>query len=85
MKLTLTNGVGYLSTLCICATLLPQICQIVHTHNVAGLSLGTYLIYDVGNLAGLVYGVRSASRPVIATSAITLLTSAYVTALILLY
>jgi pyrimidine deaminase RibD-like protein/uncharacterized protein with PQ loop repeat len=79
----IVEGVGFVSTACICATLVPQILQLLRTRDPNGLSLPTYLLYTLGNGAGLVYGLMIASAPVTVTSVITLGTSAFVTLLIL--
>lgn len=95
MTVTVTDTIGYLSTFCICITLLPQIVQMLRARNdlrrrgaserrkSSGVSLWTYLIYDVGNTAGLIYGCRISSAPVIVTSIVTLVASLLVTFLIL--
>jgi uncharacterized protein with PQ loop repeat len=80
----MTDSIGFVSTLCICVTLAPQIAAIVRTGNVAGLSLWSYVVYTIGNGAGLIYGLRIASPPVTVTSVITLATSAAVLVLILI-
>lgn len=84
MAPAVVTGIGFLSTACICVTLLPQIVLTIRTKSVANLSLATYLIYDIGNIAGWVYGAAIGSWPVIATSAITTCTSALMTVLILI-
>ena len=81
----MANFIGFISTICICITLVPQIIKIVKTKDVAGLALSTYVIYDVGNAAGLIYGVAIASAPVIVTSVVTLLASMAVTTLIFVW
>jgi MtN3 and saliva related transmembrane protein len=85
VKTRLVTMIGLLSTLCISVTLLPQVVVILQTHNVRGLSLLTYVIYDVGNAAGLIYGSLTRQLPVVATSVITLCTSLLVTGLLLYY
>lgn len=73
---------GYLATFCICVTQIPQIVKIIRTHDVQGLSLPTYLIYDFGNASGLLYGLYLRSVPVTLTSIVTLIASLTATFLI---
>ncbi len=50
------EAVGYLAGICVAIAFLPQACKIIKTRDVSGISLGSYLIYNVGLVSWIVYG-----------------------------
>jgi len=74
---------GYVSTVCISIALVPQIIKVLCSWDTASLSLGTYVIADIGNISALIYGIAIHSGPVIATSWLTLGGSVILTVCIL--
>lgn len=48
---------GYLAGVCTAIVFLPQTIQTIREHNVNGLSLLTYVIYCVGMVSWILYGV----------------------------
>ena len=48
---------GYIAGICTAVVFLPQSIQTVKTKNVQGLSLLTYVIYNIGMLSWILYGV----------------------------
>ena len=48
---------GYLAGICTAIVFLPQSLQTIKTKDVTGLSLGTYIIYCVGMISWISYGV----------------------------
>ena len=48
---------GYLAGICTAIVFLPQTIQTIKDRNVSGLSLSTYIIYCVGMVSWILYGV----------------------------
>lgn len=48
---------GYLAGICTAIVFLPQSIETVKTKNVKGLSVLTYIIYSVGMVSWILYGV----------------------------
>jgi len=48
---------GYLAGICTAIVFLPQSIETVKTKNVQGLSVLTYIIYSVGMISWILYGV----------------------------
>lgn len=48
---------GYVAGICTAIVFLPQSVQTIKTKNVEGLSLQTYIIYSVGMVSWISYGV----------------------------
>jgi MtN3 and saliva related transmembrane protein len=71
---------GYLAGICTAIVFLPQTIQTIKSKNVNGLSLVTYIIYCIGMLSWISYGVYLHSVQMILFNAISL-----VFALIILY
>ena len=72
--------IGYLAGVCTAIVFLPQTIQTIKSKNVSGLSLVTYIIYCIGMLSWISYGVYLHSVQMILFNAISL-----VFALIILY
>ena len=51
------EGLGYLAGICTAIVFLPQTIQTIKERNVSGLSLSTYIIYCVGMISWILYGV----------------------------
>ena len=64
---------GYLAGICTAIVFLPQSFQTIKTKNVAGLSLFTYIIYCVGMVLWISYGVYLHSIQMIFFNSISLL------------
>ena len=63
---------GYLGGTCIAIAFLPQTLQIIKKKDVRGLSLTTYIIYCIGVLSWILYGIYLKSVQVILFNAISL-------------
>ena len=48
---------GYVAGICTAIVFLPQSVQTIRTKNVEGLSLQTYIIYSIGMVSWILYGV----------------------------
>lgn len=63
---------GYLAGICTAIVFLPQSLQTIKTKDVTGLSLMTYVVYCVGMLCWILYGVYLHSIQMILFNAISL-------------
>ncbi len=63
---------GYLAGICTAIAFLPQSLQTIKTKDVTGLSLSTYIIYCVGIVSWILYGVYLHSIQMILFNAISL-------------
>lgn len=48
---------GYVAGICTAIVFLPQSVQTIKTKDVSGLSFGTYVIYCIGMLCWIAYGI----------------------------
>ena len=62
---------GFLTTL----SFIPQVTRIWHTRSATDVSGSTYMIFSIGTLLWLIYGVLVKSIPVTGANAITLILS----------
>jgi MtN3 and saliva related transmembrane protein len=63
---------GYIAGICTAIVFLPQSIQTIKTKNTQGLSLGTYIIYCIGMLCWIAYGIYLSSVQMIIFNAISL-------------
>lgn len=63
---------GYLAGICTAVVFLPQTLQTIKSKDVTGLSLGTYIIYCIGMVSWIAYGVYLNSFQMILFNAISL-------------
>ena len=63
---------GYLAGICTAIVFLPQTIQTIKTKDIKGLSLGTYIIYCIGMLSWIAYGVYLHSVQMIFFNAVSL-------------
>lgn len=63
---------GYIAGLCTAVVFLPQSIQTIKTKDVSGLSLGSYVIYCVGMVSWIAYGVYLHSFQMMLFNAISL-------------
>lgn len=71
---------GYVAGICTAIVFLPQSIQTVKTKNVEGLSVQTYIIYTIGMISWILYGVYLHSVQMMIFNSISL-----VFALLILY
>ncbi len=65
--------IGLLAGGCTTAAFIPQVVKTWRSRSARDLSLGMFLIFTMGVILWLIYGVLVRDVPVIATNAITLL------------
>lgn len=63
---------GYIAGICTAIVFLPQSIQTVKTRNVQGLALSTYIIYNIGMLCWILYGIYLKSIQMIVFNSISL-------------
>ncbi len=79
------EAVGYLAGICVAIAFFPQACKIIKTHDVRGLSLGTYLIYNVGLVSWVVYGGYLHSVQMVVFNTISLINALPILIMIIRY
>ena len=77
--------IGYLASACTTCSFIPQVVRILRTRDVAAISLPMYATYTVGIALWFAYGIAIVSYPVIVSNAVTLILSASVLFLKILY
>lgn len=65
--------IGYLAAFGTTASFLPQAVKTIQTKDTSGISLPMYILFTVGTLLWLIYGVMAPSLPVAVANAITLI------------
>jgi len=65
--------IGYLAAFGTTASFLPQAVKTIQTKDTSGISLPMYILFTVGTLLWLIYGIMSPSLPVAVANAITLI------------
>jgi MtN3 and saliva related transmembrane protein len=65
--------IGYLAAFGTTASFLPQAVKTIQTKDTSGISLPMYILFTVGTLLWLIYGVLAPSLPVAVANAITLI------------
>jgi MtN3 and saliva related transmembrane protein len=69
------EGIGFVAAFLTTAAFVPQLLRVLKLRSAREISLGTFLMFSVGVLLWLVYGVYTGSKPVIASNAATLVLS----------
>lgn len=73
-----TDWLGFLAGVFTTAAFVPQALQVWRTRSTKDVSLGMYVVFVIGVVLWLLYGLRLGSLPVIAANAVTLLLAAFV-------
>ncbi len=79
------EDLGFVAAFCTTAAFVPQLVRVVRLRSARDLSLPTFLLFSVGVLLWLVYGLYTGSKPVIASNVVTLVLSVSILALKLRY
>ncbi|HEY4381319.1 MAG TPA: SemiSWEET transporter [Acidobacteriaceae bacterium] len=66
---------GFLAAFCTTAAFVPQLARVVRRRSARDISLPTFLMFSIGVLLWLIYGLYTHSRPVIASNVVTLVLS----------
>lgn len=67
--------VGYVAATCTTASFLPQLVRVLRLRSARDISLGMFLIFSIGTVLWLTYGLLAHSKPVVAANAVTLVLS----------
>ena len=67
-----TEILGFLAAVCTTASFVPQVWHILKTRDTRAISLMMYLLFTVGVVLWLLYGIMIGSTPVVAANSITL-------------
>ncbi len=65
--------IGYLAAFGTTASFLPQAIKTIETKDTSGISLPMYILFTIGTLLWLIYGIMQPSLPVAVANAITLI------------
>jgi MtN3 and saliva related transmembrane protein len=76
---------GFAAAFCTTVAFVPQLVRVVRLRSARDISLPTFLMFSLGVLLWLLYGVYTGSRPVIASNAVTLVLSVSILILKLRY
>ena len=68
----IAEALGYLAGICTAIVFLPQTIQTIKSRNVSGLSLTTYIIYCIGMISWILYGIHLKSIQMMLFNAISL-------------
>jgi MtN3 and saliva related transmembrane protein len=79
------EDLGFVAAFCTTAAFVPQLVRVIRLRSARDLSLPTFLLFSVGVLLWLIYGLYAGSRPVIASNVVTLVLSVSILVLKLRY
>jgi MtN3 and saliva related transmembrane protein len=79
------EDLGFIAAFCTTAAFVPQLARVVRRRSARDISLPTFLMFSIGVLLWLIYGLDTHSRPVIASNMVTLVLSVSILALKLRY
>jgi MtN3 and saliva related transmembrane protein len=71
----MTETIGLFAGLCTTISFIPQLIRTIKTRDTSGISLYMYIIFIIGVMLWLTFGIMISSKAVIYTNAATLLFS----------
>jgi len=74
----MTELFGYIAATLTTISFLPQVIKIYKTNNINGLSLKMYLLFFIGVLFWLIYGIMLGQYPIVIANFITLILSGFI-------
>jgi len=74
----MVTAVGSVAAFCTTVAFLPQVVKVYRTKSARDLSLPMYVIFSIGVLSWLVYGLLDKSLPIIIANIITLVLALYI-------
>ncbi|MDP3732040.1 MAG: SemiSWEET transporter [Candidatus Omnitrophota bacterium] len=77
--------IGMLAAICTTIAFIPQVYKIYKTKHARDLSLPMYVLFSVGVLLWLVYGIIINSLPVILANGITFISCVYILVMMVKY
>ena len=79
------EDLGFVAAFCTTAAFVPQLARVIRRRSARDISLPTFLMFSIGVLLWLIYGLYTHSRPVIASNIVTLALSVSILVLKLRY
>jgi MtN3 and saliva related transmembrane protein len=83
--MNITSIIGYMAAVGTTISFLPQAVKTIQTKDTSGISLPMYILFTVGTLFWLIYGIMADSYPVAIANAITLIFASIILAYKLRY
>lgn len=68
----LVTIIGSMAAACTTISFIPQVIKILKTHNTEGVSLKMYIVFTIGVICWLTYGILLSELPIIIANSITL-------------
>jgi MtN3 and saliva related transmembrane protein len=79
------QDLGFAAAFCTTAAFVPQLMRVLRLRSAREISVPTFLLFSIGVILWLLYGVYTGSKPVIASNGITLVLSVSILVLKLRY
>jgi MtN3 and saliva related transmembrane protein len=79
------EDLGFVAAFCTTAAFVPQLVRVVRLRSARDISLPTFIMFSVGVLLWLFYGLSIGSKPVIVSNCVTLVLSISILVLKLRY
>lgn len=79
------QALGYFAAICTTLSFLPQAIKTVKEKDTSGISLGMYLMFTVGVLCWLIYGINIGDMALVAANAVTLIFASIILGMKLIY
>jgi MtN3 and saliva related transmembrane protein len=73
MKFNLVTLIGYIAAACTTFAFLPQLIRVIKTHNTKAISLIMYIVFTLGILFWLIYGIFLNDSPIIISNSLTMI------------
>ena len=70
--MTVITMIGFVAAFCTTWAFLPQVIKTVRTRDTSSISLGMYIVFILGLISWLVYGILKADIPIVTANVITL-------------
>ena len=71
--MNITTTIGLLAATGTTTAFIPQVMQIIKTHDTKGISLVMYIVFTIGIMLWLVYGILLNDIPIILANIVTLI------------
>lgn len=81
----IAETIGYIGGLCTAFCFMPQTLKTIWSRNVQGLSLVSYILYCIGILSWVLYGIYVHSVQMVVFNSISLFFAGYILIMILIY
>ena len=73
--------IGMLAAACTTIAFFPQAYKVYKTHRTRDLSLPMYILFSIGILLWLIYGIMINNLPIISANTVTIILCAYILAM----